>query len=169
MKKGIFFSLTVILLLSLALALPIVGSAKATKIPICALQIDDSESGGKVWFTEEGTIMHIRGLTKVAHIVPLPGHPECESMYSVGSLVMKTNIDLNLVTGEGKAWGKGTISPDAFDGTWQITFKGQIQNYAFTARSTSHGTGALEGLLQKNTITEIGPGEYEVFGYVLTH
>jgi hypothetical protein len=90
-------------------------------------------------------------------------------MYSVGSLVMKTNIDLNLVTGEGKAWGKGTISPDAFDGTWQITFKGQIQNYAFTARSTSHGTGALEGLLQKNTITEIGPGEYEVFGYVLTH
>jgi hypothetical protein len=169
MKKGIFFSLTVMLLLSLALALPIVGSAKATKIPICAMQIDESESGGKVWFTEEGTIMHIRGLTKVAQIVALEGHPECESQFSVGSVVMQANIDLNLVTGEGKAWGKGTITPDEFDGTWQTTFTGQIQNYMFTARGISHGTGALEGLLQKNTITETDPGVYEVFGYVLTH
>lgn len=169
MKKGILLSLIMVLLLTLALALPITGAAKANKITVCSMQIDDREEGGKVWFSDDGKIMHIRGLTKYAHIVELPGHPECDTRYTIGTLVARTNIDLNLVTGKGQAWGKSTITLDGLDATWQGTFSGEIDGDSFIAKAVSHGTGELKEYLLKNTIVETGPGVYEVHGVVITH
>jgi hypothetical protein len=120
-----------------------------------------------MWISEDGTILHIRGQTTYADIEPLAGHPECDPLYSQGQMVMELNINLNLGTGKGNAFGTQTITADGFEGTWVGVFNGKIAPNGFTGSAISHGTGDLEGMLQKVVIQQTGETSYEMYGTVL--
>ncbi len=167
MKKAVLFSLAVVLILVLAVMSAAPGAAKATKITTCATQTNTAEIPGKTWFSDDGTIMHIRGQITYADIEPLAGHPECDPAYSSGQMVMVVNINLNLVTGAGNAYGKHTITADGFDGVWEGVFSGKMENFVYSGKAISHGTGDLEGMLQKVQIQATGETTYETYGFVL--
>lgn len=167
MKKAVLFPLVILLTLVLAVMSAAPGAAKASKIKTCALQTNTAEIPGKTWFSNDGTIMHIRGQITYADITPLAGHPECDPVYSSGQMVMVVNINLNLVTGKGNAYGKHTITMDGFDGAWVGTYTGKIENFSYSGKAISHGTGELEGMLQKVNIVQTGETTYETYGFVL--
>jgi hypothetical protein len=167
MKKIILFSLAAGIILALAVVLATPGAAKASRITTCALQTNTEEIPGKVWFTEDGTVLHIRGQIAYGKLEPLAGHPECDPAYSSGKIKMEVNINLNLVTGEGNAYGKNTITADGVDASWIGTFSGKITGGAYTGLSVSQGTGEWDGLLQKVKIFQTGETTYETYGYVL--
>lgn len=167
MKKTVLFSLVILLIAVLAVMSATPGAAKASKITTCALQTNTAEIPGNIWFSDDGTIMHIRGQITYADIDPLAGHPECDPAYSSGQMEMEVNINLNLVTGEGNAYGKHTITVDGFHGAWVGTHRGKIENFVYSGRAISHGTGELEGMLQKVNIVQAGETTYETYGYVL--
>lgn len=167
MKKTILFSLAFGIILALAVVLAAPGAAKASRITTCALQTNTSEIPGKVWFTEDGTVLHIRGQVAYADLEPLVGHPECEPAYSSGEMMMEVNINLNLVTGEGNAYGKHTIIANGGGASWVGTFSGKIREGAYTGMAVSYGTGAWDGLLQKVKIFQTSETTYETYGYVM--
>jgi len=166
MKKFVVSILAALLLMSL-LAVTVVSAAnKANKIVVCVLQTNYAESGGEVWYTDNETVLHIRGMTTNAHLEPMPGHPECVNPYATGELAMTLNVDLDMTTGEGTSWGESTLSPAGIDGTFVGKFKGKIIAGSYQGQSTSRGTGALKGLVNKVTIQQTSETTYEVNGYV---
>lgn len=167
MKKTILFSLAVVLILSLAVVFTTPTAAQTSRITTCALQTNTAEIPGKVWFTEEGTVMHVRGQITYADITPLVGHPECDQTYSNGTMMMELNINLNLLTGEGNAFGRHTITADGSDASWVGSYSGKMENFVYAGQAVSHGTGEWEGFLQKVNIYAIGETTYETYGYVL--
>lgn len=167
MKKTFLFSLAVVVILSLAVIIAVPGAAKASRITTCALQTNTDEIPGKVWFTEDGTVLHIRGQITHADLEPLAGHPECDPAYSNGEMKMEVNINLNLVTGEGNAYGKHTITANGGEASWVGTFSGKIRDGVYSGMAVSHGSGAWDGLLQKVKIVQTGETTYETYGYVL--
>lgn len=167
MKKAVLFSLVVALVAVLAVMSAVPGAAKASKITTCALQTNTQEIPGKMWFSDNGTILHIRGQITYADVTPLAGHPECDPEYSSGQMEMEVNINLNLVTGEGVAYGKHTIQVDGHDGGWEGTYRGKITPEGYYGKAISHGTGDLEGSLQKVNIVQTGGNTYETYGFVL--
>ena len=120
MKKTISFSIVVVVILALAVVYTTTTAAKASKITTCALQTNTSEIPGKVWFTEDGAVMHIRGQITYADITPLAGHPECDKTFSDGKMIMVLNLNLNLVTGEGNAFGSHTITVEKLDASGRV-------------------------------------------------
>ena len=79
---------------------------------------------------------------------------------------MTLNLNLNVVTGQGNAYGKHTIQVDGFDGAWEGTYQGKITQSGYTGKAISHGTGDLAGLIQKVNIVQTGETTYETYGYV---
>lgn len=169
MKKTVLFSMAVVLILVLAVMSVAPGAAKASKITTCALQTNTAEIPGKMWFSNNGTIMHIQGQITYADIETLAGHPECDPAYSSGQMEMVVNINLNLVTGKGNAYGRHTLTADGFEGGWEGVFSGKIENFVYSGKAISHGTGDLEGMLQKVQIQQTGETTYETYGFVLIH
>jgi hypothetical protein len=167
MKKTIIFSLAVAVILALIVIPTTPTSAKASKITTCALQTNTSEVPGKVWFTEDGTVLHIRGQITYSDITPLPGHPECDSTFSNGTMMMELNLNLNLVTGEGNAFGSHTITAKRLDASWVGSYTGKIDPSGYAGQAVSHGTGAWEGYVQRVSIQQTGETTYVTFGYVL--
>lgn len=167
MRKTVLFLVAVVIIGALALAPVVPSAAQASRITTCALQTNTTEIPGKVWLSDDGTIMHIRGQITYANIEPLPGHPECDPVYSRGQAEMELNLNLNLVTGEGNAFGKLTLQIEGFEGAWEGTYQGKITQSGFTGQAITHGTGDLEGLIQKVKIVQTGENTYETYGYVL--
>lgn len=166
MRKAVLFFFAVMIIGTIALAPAIPGAAKASRITTCALQTNTAEIPGKMWLSDDGTIMHIRGQITYANIELLPGHPECDPAYSRGQAEMELNLNLNLVTGQGNAYGKHTIQVEGFDGAWVGTYQGKITPSGYTGQAISHGTGDLAGLIQKVKIVQIGETTYETYGSV---
>jgi hypothetical protein len=166
MKKLVLSLLAVLLLLSLGPIPTVSAAAAVNKTVVCALETDYAETPGKVWFTDNGNMMHVRGQTTSARIEPLPGHPECINRYSQGELVMSVSFDLNLATGKGFSWGNSTQSISGINGAFVGPFWGKIEGYMFMGTSLTAGTGALKSLIQKVSIQQNGENTYEVHGYV---
>ena len=168
MKKAVLFSMLILLVAVLAVASASPGEARASKIAVCALQTNTGEIPGKTWFSEDGTIMHIRGGKTYGIIQPLPGHSECDPAYANGQIEMELNLNLNLVTGEGNAYGKHTITlGEGINGSWVGSYSGKIVDFAFSGLAVSHGSGDLEGMLEKMRLQQTGETTYESFGMVL--
>lgn len=167
MKKMLLFSLVALLFVTLGFGLAGPAAARAAKTTTCAQETKVSEIPGETWFSDDGAILHIRGMTSYDRNEPLPGHPECDASYSTGDLVLKVDVKLNLLTGQGNAHGRVTIYPEAYQGTWVGSFQGKIRDFMMEGTSVVHGTGELEGLTMKTSIQEVGPGTYEVHGYVI--
>ncbi len=167
MKKLICFLMALVAMLSLLMVSTTQVVASATTITTCGLQTDYGEIPGKVWLSDDGTILHIRRQTNYSHVTPLDGHPECDPRFSNAELEMEVNLDLNLVTGVGNTYGKVKIYPDGIDGTWQGMYVGQIRSFVMNGKSVTHGSGELDGMLNKVNIQQIGSDKYEFFGYIL--
>ena len=167
MKKVILFSLAIGLIAALVLMSVTPGLAKATKVKTCALQTNTGEIPGKVWLSDEGTVLHIRGQRTFADITPLSGLPECDPVYSSGTMESIVNINLNLITLDGNAYGTHTIQSENFDGSWVGRFSGTIEDGMYLGQAISFGTGELEGMMQKVKVSQTGEVTYETFGYVL--
>lgn len=167
MKKTILFSIVVVVILALAVVYTTTTAAKASRITTCALQTNTSEIPGKVWFTEDGTVMHIRGQITYADITPLASHPECDKTFSDGKMMMELNLNLNLVTGEGNAYGSHTITAEKLDASWEGSYSGTMENFVYSGKAVSQGTGEWQGYLQKVNIQATGETTYETYGYVL--
>ena len=169
MKKSYWILLAIPIILSLVLIFPISGSARATRSTVCILQTNyATDDPSEVWFSKNGTMMHIRGMKEYGTIEPLPDHPECVTPYSSGEIVLTVNFNLDLTTGDGVAYGKSTISPDGIDGTWEGSFQGKLKNFMLHGKSVSQGTGELEGMVQKVVLQQVGEEIFEVHGYILT-
>jgi len=166
MKKKFLIALAVVLTLSLTMAFPTATSAKATKVQICALQTSEVVDTGNVWFTENFTVMHIRGEIERGTIEPTD-NPDCDPTFTNGTIEMVVNINLNLITGEGTVFGTHVITSNESDASWVGSFTGQIKETGFSGKSISHGSGDWEGYFEKANIEAIGENVYEVTGYVL--
>jgi hypothetical protein len=166
MKKGKYFAVVVLILLVLAAITPFSVAAKANAGTICSLETDYDQVPGRTWTTNNDTQLHVRGQTTLARIEPLPGHPECDPRYASGDLVTKVNLDLNLVSGEGRAWGSSTLTLRGINGTFVGPFVAKITPAGMQGMSITVGTGALKGLLEKVTIQQIGETTYEIHGTV---
>ncbi len=82
-------------------------------------------------------------------------------------MVMTVNLNLNLVTGEGEAWGSTTIIPDGMNGTFVGAFEGKIHGGAFLGHSTTRGTGDLLGMVEQVTVQQTSENTYNVNGVIL--
>ena len=155
MKKVILFSLAVGLIAALVFMSVTPGLAKAAKVKTCALQTNTAEIPGKVWVSDDGTVLHIRGQKTYGVITPLAGHPECDPVYSSGTIESIVNINLNLVTLDGNAYGTHTIQAENFEGSWVGSFSGPIEDGLYFGKAISMGTGELEGMMWKvNIVTD---------------
>ena len=166
MKKKFLIALAVVLTLSLTMAFPTATSAKATKVQICGLQKTEIVDSGKVWFTDDFTMMHIRGEIERGTIEFIE-NPECDSTFTDGTIEMVVNINLNLITGQGTVFGTHVITSNESDASWVGSFTGKIKETGFSGKSISHGSGDWEGYLEKVSIEALNENEYAIDGYVL--
>ncbi len=166
MKKHKFTLLSVLILLSLVWIPTFSAYATVNQSSICNIQTDISTIPGQVWFSENGTVMHMRGQTTYSKIEPMPGHPECDSRYAEGDATMTVNVDLNLATGNGISWGTSTVTHPGIDGAFVGPFEGRILGFAFQGKSVCRGTGDLKGLFEKVSIQQTGENTYDIFGVV---
>jgi hypothetical protein len=60
-----------------------------------------------------------------------------------GIATWRGNLDLNMVTGDGKAWGSGTMETEA--GTWQMVLEGGYAGWVGWSHVHAHGAHGLEG------------------------
>jgi hypothetical protein len=167
MKKRMLFSLCMIVILALTLISASPVAARALKTPVCSIQTNlPGGDPGRQW-VDSGNVLHIRGEISYASIAPLSGPAQCDSTYSSGTLQTTVNVDLNLTTYNGAAWGMSTLTPAGTTDTFVGPYAGRIQGGVMTAQSIAFGTGKLKGLIELVSIQQTGGTTYEVHGYVL--
>ena len=166
MKKRILFSIMVLVILALTLVSPFPVAAKSTKTPICSLQTVVNVVAGQEWYTDNNTILHVRGMTTYSTIEPKPGCPEPDSIYTHANLSMKVNVELNLTTGAGTTWGSSITTFPGVNGTFVGPFVGKIENYFASGKSLGIGTGDLKGQFEVISFRQTGGNTYEGIGYV---
>jgi hypothetical protein len=166
MKKHLFSLLSVLILLSLVWMPTFSAEAKSERSTVCTIETDTSKIPGQVWFTQNGTVMHMRGQTTYSTIDPLPGHPECDPRFATGKMTMKVNFDINLTTGDGASWGTSSLALNGVDGVFVGPFVGKIHGGAFQGKSFAVGTGDLKGLFENVSMQQTGENTYEVHGIV---
>lgn len=127
-------SLVLIAILLLA-AVPAAARPKETPFEIVAF-ICRLGPPVREWYSDGETVLHQRGV--VVHSILVSDEPSMN-----GIAVDVLHQDLNLSTGDGRAWGRGTYETDV--GTWQGVWKGHYTGYMITTEAMGQGSHGLEG------------------------
>ncbi len=167
MKKLISIMLCTVIALSVVSIPTFSVKAGTSQIVFCGIETDESVIPGNAWLSDDGNMLHMRGQTTYSTMSPMPGHPECDPQFSQGRMEMTVNLNLNLITGEGEAWGYTTVMPTGMNGTFAGSFEGKIHGFAFLGYSTTPGTGDLKGMIEKVTIQQTSANTYDVNGIVI--
>lgn len=136
--------LTVLLALLTVFSLAIPVGATTTRLEISGTQQSSLVDPGKVW--SSGPILHVRD-QEVAGILTLD---QSAGLPSTGTSHAFVNINLDTRTGNGRAWGEGSL--DFGDGGFDTTFSGDVRpanvpgGLLFEFELVGHGYGSLEGM-----------------------
>lgn len=124
--------------LILATSFPSSAVASAERVEFAGVFYPCSgTSPTKEWVS--GNVLHLRGITN--HNQWVTGNPLVD-----GFTDNVVDADINLQTGTGVARPKETLSPDAFDGTWEIQVTVLIGPDGPAAHGVGRGTGDLHGM-----------------------
>jgi hypothetical protein len=129
----VMFSLALITLLLLATGSAAARSTETTFEAIgyiCELGPPVQE-----WYSD-GTVLHQRGV--VARSILVSSDPRMN-----GVMVDHLHQDLDLSTGDGRAWGWGKYETEL--GTWHGVWKGVYSEFVITTQAIAHGSGGLAG------------------------
>jgi len=136
-----------LLALAMVVALSIFAApvaAKATKTSFKArLETPTPLGVEKVWSTNEERILHVRGEHVKRDITDLDGDG---SFYGWEEVV--NNVNLNLETLDGNAWGEVTLYVTWHDveGIFEAHYSGQIRDGLIDGTVVGHGTGNFKGM-----------------------
>lgn len=130
----------------IGLGLPV--SATTTKIEVSGTQQAVGFDFGETWTS--GSIQHVRNGQTSTLVFPTSGLP------AEGSNTVSFSYNLNLRTGEGRAWGTGNIVFEG--GGFETTFTGDISpslaGPVGVFHVVGHGYGAYEGMQLRLSGTE---------------
>jgi hypothetical protein len=87
------------------------------------------------WYTDGGAVLHQRGV--VVHSILVSDEPR---MNGIGRDIV--HQDLNLITGDGRAWGHSIFEMDA--GIWRAVWKGELAGFLVTTHASGHGSHGFE-------------------------
>jgi len=137
--------LTVVFVMAMVLVLVgvIPASARAERIyytgATCPIYVGPPE---RMWISEDN-VLHMRGAYTDNILTS-------SSAYLDGTAVIIMNQDVDLNTGNVHAFGSFVITPATLDGTWEGNFSTHVMGGVVRGSGTGHGTGALEGMLDFN-------------------
>ena len=142
--------LTLALLVVLVSVVP--ASAQAERLTFTGTTCIQSQSPPeKLWISDDG-VMHSRG-------VVLTNIDVTDGDYDTGIAILTGNMDINLATGYGHAYGTFTIYPAAFEGTFEGSWSSHISPDGLRGRAVGHGTGELEGVHVYNEMSSDNPAD----------
>jgi hypothetical protein len=88
------------------------------------------------WYDEtEGTIWHIRNM-----VYQTPIYSDDDRMAAMRT--WRTNQDMNLTTGDGRAWGPGII--ETARGTWHVVIAGGYEGWVGFSEAKAAGVDGLQ-------------------------
>jgi hypothetical protein len=149
-RSKIIFILSLTMLVVLVSAVP--AYAEAQRLNFTGTTCTQSQTPPeKFWISDDG-IMHQRGIV-------LTNIDVTDGDYDTGINVLTGNIDLNLATGYGHAYGTFTIYPAAFEGTFEGSWSSHISPDGLRGRGVGHGTGELEGVQVFNEMSSDNPAD----------
>ena len=116
---------------------------------------------GRVWISDDG-IQHLRGRVIIDII-------KADDDRVAGYITITQNRNLNLTTYDGTYSSKWSLKPDAYDGTWEGVFTGEIRSAIFSGHGHGKGTGELEGMKLTVEAQETAPPYLEIpeSGYIV--
>ena len=132
--------------------------ARATQTPY-QFTVTDVEVGvpERVWV--DGGILHIRE------------QPVKTSITGdiVGSAVTIRNVNLDLSTGDGSAWGTfvRSVTWQGLSGTFEGHFTAKITGSSTVVQLVGHGTEDFEGMQIRDVLTLVAPDVFEGEGIIL--
>ncbi|MCC6395245.1 MAG: hypothetical protein IT167_31945 [Bryobacterales bacterium] len=126
---------------NLAWAQPGMTTVEATET-ICAI------TPGKVWVTDDGQTLHIRGQVHQNKI-------QSSEPRMNGDNAAIINVNLNLSNGQGTVTADFQMSPQGINGTWQGMGVFRIVNGRAVGMAVGHGTGDLEGQQIRLNLQEV--------------
>jgi hypothetical protein len=131
-----------VLLVAAMIAMLLLGTASALAKPTttnfeATVVICEFGDSARDWYeeTEEGTIWHFRNM-----VYQSPLYSEDDRM--AGIATWRANQDVNIITGDGRAWGTGVIETNR--GTWQIVFSGSYEGGVLRTQGKGTGVGGLQ-------------------------
>jgi hypothetical protein len=128
----------VILVVLFGLALP--ATATTSQVAISGTQQVVDFQPGECWMS--GSIQHMRGAQSVSVLSPVSGLPH------QGLATATVNFNLDVRTGQGRAWGKGSLVFEG--GGFETTFAGDVSSgpngLEGVFRVVGHGYGVFEGM-----------------------
>ena len=140
-KHKIIVLVCLALIATLIMAVP--GSARAVKETIAEKNAYcEFLDPGVEWYSA-GKIWHLRDRLVLKRTVPLlsyGGQKDAE-----GWTTVVVNLNLNLETGSGSAWGTWFREFDNFDGAYEGSFAGGFTDGVWYGRVTGKGSGVYEG------------------------
>lgn len=152
MKTRRWITIGILALIAMMLVVTPVA-AQSTRIEFTAREFTCSEGPpGKIWFSEDGTILHIREQTRT-------GENISDEPLATGTNSIVMNMDLDLLTGEGHAYGTFSLDVSGVEGTWDGHWTLHIYPDGFWGTSNGHGTGDLDGMKLKSELTPWDPGD----------
>jgi hypothetical protein len=132
--------MTVIGLVMVTLLLLATGSAAArsvetdfeTVVVLCGF----GESA-REWYedTDEGTVWHFRNMVYQSYLYSTDDRV-------AGIATWRGHQDMNVTTGDGRAWGNGIIETEM--GTWHVVYTGGYEGWVGTSQGKGHGIDGLQ-------------------------
>ncbi len=149
-------SLKIIFILSLATLVLFVSAvpayAEAQRLNFTGTTCIQSQTPPeKTWISDDG-VLHTRG-------VVLTNNDVGDGDYDTGINVLTGNMDLNLATGYGHAYGTFILSPAAYNGTFEGHWSSHISPDGLRGIAVGHGTGDLEGIQLFNNLSSDNPND----------
>jgi hypothetical protein len=142
--------LTLALLVVLVSVVP--ASAQAERLSFTGTTcIQNQTPPERFWISDDG-VMHSRG-------VVLTNIDVTDGDYDTGIAILTGNMDINLATGYGHAYGTFIIYPSAYSGTFAGHWSSHISPDGLRGSAVGHGTGDLEGVQIFNNLTSDNPND----------
>ncbi len=152
MNHTIKYKITIVFSLALLVVLVSVvpASARAQRLSYTGNTCTQSQTPPeKFWISDDG-VMHQRGMV-------LTNIDVTDGDYDTGINILTGNIDLDLATGYGHAYGTFTLYPSAYSGTFEGNWSSHISPDGLRGIAVGHGTGELEGLQIFNNMSSNNP------------
>jgi hypothetical protein len=136
------------------------ATAATTRIPFDTVTVNCVILSETVWFSDGGTIMHIRDRV-------MDGAEDSDGDYHQGVTRMVGNANIDLTTGYGNYWGTLEIYPDAYpEGHWAGHWTMQVNEGRVGGISRLQGHGELAGWHSKADLTPIPPPFLPAYAYL---
>jgi hypothetical protein len=139
MKKRMIL-IGIIMVLTLAMSTAV--SAKVIRTPFTSVgTLIDTLDQGKMILS--GDNVHVRGMVELLRT-------ESDNDLITGWHTVNANVNFDAV-GYGRAWGTFSLDVDAYDGHWEGSYTGRIDENGMALKMRGRGYGDLSGLRIEGT------------------